>query len=253
MYRLRCSTFLSRSAPIVPTYNVPSLTHAVRFTREALVGIFLGTITTWDDPKIVSANADLAIKHLPLVVVHRSDGSGTTYVWTDYLSKISPEWRSRVGVATSVSWPVGQSSPGNDGVARTIHATPGSIGYLELTYAIASGMPAGQLENSAGRFVDPSVESVTAAAMAALPSVPPDMRFSMTGSDDEKAWPASGTTWAIIDRDMPAGPRRALLVSVRRWVVGKGQADCAALHYAPLPSQLAEAADAKLRRMDAAP
>ena len=140
---------------VVPTYNLPELAHSVRFTPDALAGIFLGDVKTWNDPKIASANADLKLPATPIVVVHRSDGSGTTYVWVDYLSKISPEWKTKVGTATSVNWPVGLGGKGNEGVAGTVRQTPGSIGYVELTYALQNKMPISPIKNQAGSFVEP--------------------------------------------------------------------------------------------------
>jgi phosphate transport system substrate-binding protein len=231
---------------VVPTYNLPTLDRAVRFTPDVLAGIFLGTIKSWNDPKLTALNTGLKLPATPIVVVHRSDGSGTSFVWTDYLSKVSAEWKSKVGSATSVNWPVGLGGRGNEGVAGTVRQTPGAIGYVELTYAIQNKMPAGEVKNRAGHFVAPDIDAVTAAAAGAIATLPDDLRYSITDAAGEKAWPISGTTWAVVYQDMPAGPERAAVVSFLRWTLHDGQKFCPALDYAPLPSELVARADAKL-------
>ena len=238
---------------VVPTYNLPELSHAVRFTPEALAGIFLGDIKTWNDPKITAANADLKLPATPIVVVHRSDGSGTTYVWVDYLSKVSPVWKTKVGTATSVNWPVGLGGKGNEGVAGTVRQTPGSIGYVELTYALQNKMPISAIKNQAGNFVEPSIESVTAAAAGALATIPEDLRYSITNSPGEKAWPVSGTTWAVVYQDMAAGPERKAVAGFLRWAIRDGQTFCGALDYAPLPPELVLRASGKLDLLEPPP
>ncbi|MCL2447749.1 MAG: phosphate ABC transporter substrate-binding protein PstS [Polyangiaceae bacterium] len=237
---------------VVPTYSLAELAHPIRFTPEVLAGIFLGDIKAWNDPKIASTNADLKLPSTPIVVVHRSDGSGTTYVWVDYLSKVSQEWKTKVGTATSVNWPVGLGGKGNEGVAGTVRQTPGSIGYVELTYAIQNKMPVGSIKNAAGNFVEPSIQAVTAAAAGGLSTIPEDLRYSITNSPGDTAWPVSGTTWAVIYKDMPAGPERKALVGFLRWAIHAGQAFCAPLDYAPLPSELVQRADAKLALLEPA-
>ncbi|HEY1957490.1 MAG TPA: phosphate ABC transporter substrate-binding protein PstS [Polyangiaceae bacterium] len=238
---------------VVPTYNLPPLAHAIKFTPDALAGIFLGTIKTWNDPKLTAENGDLNLPATPIVVVHRSDGSGTTYVWTDYLSKISPEWKTKVGNATSVNWPTGLGGRGNEGVSGTVRQTPGAIGYVELTYAMQNKMPAGQVKNRAGQFVDATIDAVTAAAAGAVQSLPEDLRYSITDSPGEKAWPISGTTWAVVYKDMPAGPERTAVVSFLRWTIHDGQKFCAPLDYAQLPPELVARAEAKLDQVEPAP
>jgi len=235
---------------VVPTYNLPPLAHAIHFTPEALAGIYLGEIKTWDDPKIASANADLKLPATKIVVVHRSDGSGTTAVFTDYLSKVSPEWKTKVGSATSVQWPTGLGGKGNEGVAGTVRTTQGAIGYVELTYAIQNKMPAGIMKNHAGNFVEPSIDAVTAAAAGFVPTIPEDLRYSITDSPGEKAWPISGTTWAVLYQDMPAGADRTAVVSFLRWAIHDGQKFCASLDYAALPPALVARADAKLNLVE---
>lgn len=231
---------------VVATYNLPPLAHPIRFTPDALAGAYLGRIKTWNDPEIAKANPDLKLPDTPIAIVHRSDGSGTTYVWVDYLSKISPEWRTKVGTATSVNWPAGIGGKGNEGVAGSVRQTPGALGYVELTYALQNKMPVGSLRNAAGNYVDPSIESVTAAAASALPTLPDDLRYSITNAPGDKAYPVSGTTWAIIYQNLPAGPARSAVVGFLRWVLHDGQKFCGALDYAPLPADLVQRASAKL-------
>jgi phosphate transport system substrate-binding protein len=237
---------------VVPTYNLPTLAHAIQFTPEALTGIFLGDIKNWNDPKIVSANPDLGLPATQIVVVHRSDGSGTTYVWTDYLSKVSPEWKAKVGFATSVNWPTGLGGRGNEGVAGTVKQTPGAIGYVELTYAIQNKMPFGPVKNKSGHFVEASIDAVTSAGASAVATIPDDLRYSITDSPGEKAWPISGTTWAVLYQNMPAGAERTSVVAFLRWTLHDGQKFCAALEYAPLPSELVTLAEAKLNLVEPA-
>ena len=231
---------------VVPTYNLPPLAHAISFTPEVLAGIYLGQIKTWNDPRIASANTDLSLPATAVVVVHRSDGSGTTYVWTDYLSKVSPDWKSKAGSATSVNWPTGLGGRGNEGVAGTVKQTPGAIGYVELTYAIQNKMPAGRVKNRAGNVIEPSIDAVTAAAAGVLAAIPDDLRYSITDAPGDKAWPISGTTWAVVYQNMPAGAERTSVVAFLRWALHDGQKFCAALDYAPLPPGLVARAEAKL-------
>ncbi len=231
---------------VVATYNLPNLAHAIKFTPEALAGVYLGAVKEWDDPAIAKANADLKLPSTPIVVVHRSDGSGTTYVWVDYLSKVSPEWKTKVGVATSVNWPVGLGGKGNEGVSGTVQQTPGAIGYVELTYALQNKMPVGVVKNQAGNFIEPTVAAVTAAAAGALSTIPDDLRYSITNSPASDGYPISGTTWAILYQDMPAGPQRKGAVGFLRWALHDGQKYCAALDYARLPEDLVKKATAKL-------
>ncbi len=238
---------------VVPTYNLPALAHPIKFTPEALAGIYLGEIKTWNDPKLTADNADLNLPSTAIVVVHRSDGSGTTYVWTDYLSKVSPQWKTKVGNATSVNWPTGLGGRGNEGVSGTVRQTPGAIGYVELTYAIQNKMPAGEVKNQAGQFVTASIDAVTAAAAGAVASLPEDLRYSITDAPGEKAWPISGTSWAVLYKDVPAGPERSAVVSFLRWTIHDGQKYCAALDYAALPPELVKRAESKLDQVEPPP
>jgi phosphate transport system substrate-binding protein len=237
---------------VVPTYNLPKLAHAIRFTPDALAGIFLGQVKSWNDPSLTSVNSDLNLPATPIVVVHRSDGSGTTYVWADYLSKVSPEWKSKVGLATSLNWPVGLGGKGNEGVAGAVEQTPGAIGYVELTYAIQNKMPVGQVKNLAGSFVEPSIDAVTEAAAGALATLPDDLRYSITNAPGDKAYPIGGTTWALVYADMPDGAQRKGLIGFLRWILTDGQKFCSPLDYAPLPKELADRALKKLDSLEVA-
>jgi phosphate transport system substrate-binding protein len=235
---------------VVPTYNLPPLPHPVRFTPEALSRIYLGEIKNWRDPRIAAENPDLSLPSSPIVVVHRRDGSGTTYVWTDYLSKVSADWKSKVGASTLVDWPVGIEGLGNEGVADVVRKTPGAIGYVESTYATRNKMPVGLVRNKAGRYVQPSLDSVTAASASVLADLPDDLRYSITDAPGETAWPVSGTTWAVVYGSREAsgetGPDRNATLGFLRWALHDGQRFCADLGYAPLPAELVRRADAKL-------
>ncbi len=231
---------------VVPTYNLPAMAHPIHFTPEVLAGIFLGEIKKWNDPKLVAENKDLSLPATDILVVHRSDGSGTTYIWTDYLSKVSAPWKSKAGTATSVNWPVGVGGRGNEGVAGTVRQTPGALGYVELTYALQNKMPAGLVKNHAGEWVEASIAAVTAAAAGAVKSLPEDLRYSITDSPGAGAWPISGTTWAIVSQGLPEGPERKAVVGFLRWAIHDGQKFCATLDYAPLPPELVAKDDAKL-------
>ena len=184
----------------VPTYNIPGVNAELNFTPDALAGIFLGKITKWNDPTIAGANKGVNLPANDIVVVHRSDGSGTTYIWTDYLSKVSDDWKNKVGKGTSVNWPVGLGGKGNEGVAGLIKQTPNSIGYVELIYAIQNNMPYGTVKNSSGNFVKADLASVTAAAAGAAKDMPADFRVSITNAPGKTAYPISSFTWLLIPR-----------------------------------------------------
>src|SRR6185503_8054842 len=164
----------------VPVYNIPSVKTELKFSGALLADIFLGKVTKWNDPAIAKLNPGVKLPATDIVVVHRSDGSGTTYIWVDYLAKVAPEWKSKVGVATSVNWPVGLGGKGNEGVAGLVTQTPGSLGYVELIYALQNKIAYGAVQNSGGAFVKPTIESVTAAAEAAASNMPEDFRVSIT-------------------------------------------------------------------------
>jgi phosphate transport system substrate-binding protein len=222
----------------VPAYNIPGVTGELKFTPEVLAGIFLGKISSWNDPAIAKANPDIKLPNQEIVVVHRSDGSGTTFIWTDYLSKTSPEWKSAVGSGTSVKWPKGLGGKGNEGVAGSIRQLPGSIGYVELIYAVQNKIPYGSVRNSAGAFVKASLEGVTAAA-ASAPKMPADFRVSITNAPGKDAYPISSFTWLLIPTQSKDPAHGKMLADFLNWMVSDGQSMTNALSYAPLPENVA--------------
>ncbi len=223
----------------VPAYNIPGVTGELKFTPEALAGIFLGKITKWNDKAIASANSGVSLPDRDIIVVHRSDGSGTTYIWTDYLSKISSEWQSQVGKGTSVKWPIGLGGKGNEGVAGSIRQLQGSIGYVELIYAVQNNISYGSVKNSAGNFVKASLDSVTAAA-ASAPKVPDDFRVSITNAPGKDAYPVSSFTWLLIPAQSKDPAKGKILADFLNWMVTDGQKMTAALSYAPLPETVVQ-------------
>ena len=222
----------------VPAYNIPGVTGEVKFTPEILAGIFLGRITNWNDPAISKVNPDLKFPNQEIVVVHRSDGSGTTFIWTDYLSKVSPDWKSQVGADTSVKWPKGLGGKGNDGVAGSIRQLPGSIGYVELIYAVQNKILFGSVRNSAGAFEKASLEGITAAA-ASAPKMPADFRVSITNAPGKDAYPISSFTWLLIPMQSKDAAKGKILADFLNWMVSDGQKTTKDLSYAPLPDNVA--------------
>jgi phosphate transport system substrate-binding protein len=218
----------------VPAYNIPGVTGGLKFTPEALAGIFLGRVTKWNDKSITSANPGVNLPDKDIIVVHRSDGSGTTYIWTDYLSKVSADWQSQVGKGTSVKWPIGLGGKGNEGVAGSIRQLQGSIGYVELIYAVQNNISYGSVKNLAGNFVKASLESVTAAA-AAAPKMPADFRVSITNAPGKDSYPVSSFTWLLIPAQSKDAAKGKILADFLNWMVTDGQKMTAALSYAPLP------------------
>jgi phosphate transport system substrate-binding protein len=223
---------------VVPAYNIPGVTGEVKFTPEALAGIFLGKISKWNDKAITGPNEGVNFPNQDIIVVHRSDGSGTSFIWTDYLSKVSPDWKSQVGSDTSVKWPIGMGGKGNEGVSGMIRQLPGSIGYVELIYAMQNNIPYGSVKNSAGAFVKASLESVTAAA-AAAPKMPADFRVSITNSPGKDAYPISSFTWLLIPAQSKDAANGKILADFLNWMVSDGQKMTSALAYAPLPDSVA--------------
>jgi len=218
----------------VPAYNIPGVTAELKFTQEALAGIFLGKVTKWNDKAITSANPGVNLPDRDIIVVHRSDGSGTTYIWTDYLSKISADWQGQVGKGTSVKWPIGLGGKGNEGVAGSIRQLQGSIGYVELIYAVQNNITYGSVKNGAGNFVKASLESVTAAA-ASVPKMPEDFRISITNAPGKDAYPISSFTWLLIPAQSKDAAHGKILADFLSWMVTDGQKMTPALSYAPLP------------------
>ena len=221
----------------VPAYNVPGVTGEVKFTPEALAGIFMGRISKWNDKAITSANPGVNFPDKEIIVVHRSDGSGTTFIWTDYLSKVSPEWKSQVGADTSVKWPIGMGGKGNEGVAGLIRQLSGSIGYVELIYAVQNNIPYGSVRNSSGSFVKASLQGVTAAA-ASAPKMPADFRVSITNAPGKDAYPISSFTWLLIPQQSKDAAKGKILNDFLNWMVTDGQKMTTALSYAPLPDNV---------------
>ena len=232
----------------IPTYNIPGVTADLNFTPEALAGIFLGKITKWNDPAITGANNGVNLPANEIVVIHRSDGSGTTYIWTDYLSKISSDWKSQVGTGTSVKWPLGLGGKGNEGVAGMIRQMPGAIGYIELIYAVQNKIPYGVVKNAAGSFVKASLESVTAAA-ASVKSMPADFRVSITNAPGKDAYPISSFTWLLIPAQSKDATKGKILADFLNWMVDDGQKMTADLTYAPLPESVASKVRAEIKQV----
>jgi phosphate transport system substrate-binding protein len=223
---------------VVPAYNIPGVSGEVKFTPDALAGIFLGKISKWNDKAITSANPGVNFPDKEIIVVHRSDGSGTTFIWTDYLSKISPEWKGQVGSDTSVKWPVGLGQKGNEGVAGSLRQMSGAIGYVELIYAVQNNIPYGSVRNAAGVFVKASLEGVTAAA-ASAPKMPADFRVSITNAPGKDAYPISSFTWLLIPAQSKDAAKGKILADFLNWMVTDGQKMTSALAYAPLPDNVA--------------
>ena len=183
---------------VVPVYNIPGVKQELKFTGQVLANITLGKITKWNDPAIAKLNAGVTLPGTDIVVAHRSDGSGTTFIWVDYLSKVSPEFQKSVGVGTSVKWPVGVGGKGNEGVSGLVSQTPGALGYVELIYALQNSIPYGAVQNSSGNFVRASIDAVTAAAAAAAANMPADFRVSITNPPGKDAYPIASFTWLLL-------------------------------------------------------
>jgi phosphate transport system substrate-binding protein len=223
---------------VVASYNIPGVTAELNFTPEALAGIYLGKITKWNDDKITSANPGVKLPASDIVVIHRSDGSGTTYCWTDYLSKVSPDWKQKVGTNTSVNWPTGLGGAKSDGVAGLIKQTPNSLGYIELTYAIQNKLPYGKVKNTAGAFVKADLASVTAAASGAAANMPADFRVSIVNAPGKNAYPISTFTWLLIPSQIKDGAKQKNIKDFLTWMLGPGQKMAEALDYAALPTSV---------------
>jgi phosphate transport system substrate-binding protein len=222
---------------VVPAYNIPGVTGDVKFTPQALADIFLGKITSWNDKAITAANPGMNFPNQDIIVLHRSDGSGTTYIFTDYLSKVSPEWQGGASKGTSVKWPKGLGGKGNEGVAGMIRQMPGSIGYIELIYAVQNKIPYGTVQNSSGSFVKASLASVTAAA-ASAPKMPADFRVSITNAPGKDSYPISSFTWLLIPAKSKDAAKGKILADFLSWMVSDGQKMTADLTYAPLPDSV---------------
>ncbi|TAN12223.1 MAG: phosphate ABC transporter substrate-binding protein PstS [Chitinophagaceae bacterium] len=236
------------SGAVVISYNIPGVTDTLKLTPDVIAGIYLGQITKWNDPKITSINPGVQLRAMLIAVAHRSDGSGTTNIFTDYLSKISSEWQSKVGKGTAVNWPVGLGGKGNEGVSGLIKQTPGGIGYIELAYAIQNKMLFAKIENKSGNYITPSIASTSAAGNVQLPA---DSKVSLTNTDAANGYPISGFTWALIykeqDYNNRSEKRAENLLNLLWWNIHQGQQYCPGLYYAPLSPEATTVAENILR------
>jgi phosphate transport system substrate-binding protein len=239
---------------VAVTYNLPALGDTkLRFDGNLLVDIFMGRVTKWNDRKIAALNPGVKLPDLDLIVVHRSDGSGTTYVFTDYLNKFSREWKDKVGYATSVSWPTGLGGKGNEGVTQQVKQIEGALGYVELIYAISNNLPYAQMKNASGNFVTPSLESVTAAAAGAKLEKDTDFRVSVTNASGAQAYPISSFTWLLVKKDNKDPAKAKLIRDFLAWMITpEAQALASQLHYAPLPAPVVALVEARLPTLKAA-
>jgi phosphate transport system substrate-binding protein len=225
---------------VVPIYNLEGLSASLKFTGPVLAEIVLGKIRTWNDPALVKLNAGVTLPNTAITFVHRSDGSGTTFVWADYLSKVSPEFKQKVGADSSLNWPVGVGGKGNEGVAGMVRQTPGSLGYVELVYALQNKIATGAVQNSAGAFITPSVDSVTAAAAGAVANMPSDFRVSITNAPGADAYPVASFTWLLVYQDPPEKAHARIMKEFLRWALTDGQRFAPELGYARLPQPVVD-------------
>jgi phosphate transport system substrate-binding protein len=230
---------------VVPAYNIPGVNAELKFTGDILADIFLGKITSWNDARITKINPGVNLPGQTITVVHRSDGSGTSYIWTDYLSKISPDWQNQVGKGTSVRWPVGIGGKGNEGVSGAVRQLPGSIGYIELIYALQNKIPFGVVQNSSKNFVKASLESTTAAATGV--KMPADFRVSITNPPGKNAYPIASFTWLLIPTNPSDANKDKILKEFLSWMLEQGQTMTQALSYAPLPAEVVEKEKAAIK------
>ena len=234
---------------VVLTYNVAGVPTGLKFTPQAIAGIFLGKITKWNDAELAGANPGVTLPKEDIVVVHRADGSGTSFIFTDYLSKVSTDWKAKVGSGTSVNWPVGLGGKGNEGVTGLVKQTPSSIGYVELIFALSNNLPFGDVKNAAGKVVKPSLESVKAAAAAAASNMPDDFRVSITNAQGADVYPISSMTWLLIYQKQKDAEKGKKLVAFLRWMMRDGQQYAPALFYAPLPKAVVAKEEEALTRV----
>jgi phosphate transport system substrate-binding protein len=231
---------------VVVTYNVASITRPLNLSAEVLADIFLGKIKKWDDAKIKQDNAGVSLPAADITVVHRADGSGTSYVFTDYLSKVSPEWKEKVGTDKSPKWPVGQGGKGNEGVTGQIKQQPNTIGYVELAYAVQNNLPTALIKNAGGKFIAPSIDAVTAAAASTSAQTPDDLRVSITNAAGENAYPISSYTYILAYKDQKSAEKGKALVDFLWWGIHDGEQFAKDLQYAPLPAEIVKRAEAKI-------
>jgi len=233
----------------VPIYNIPNVSTQLKFSGAVLANIFLGKVTRWNDAAITALNPGVSLPGSAITVVHRSDGSGTTYIWVDYLAKVSPEWKTKVGVATSVNWPSGVGAKGNEGVSGLVSQTPGSIGYVELIYATQNKISHGSVQNMAGEFVSASEASVTAAAAAAAGQMPADFRVSITNAPGKGVYPISSFTWLLLYENAKDKNQAKVMVDFLKWALSDGQKLAGPLGYAPLPAEVVKLELAQLAKV----
>ncbi len=231
---------------VVVTYNLPKVGKGLKLTPEVLSDIYLGNITKWNDSKITAINSSLALPNEAIFVTHRSDGSGTTNIFTGYLTKVSDSWKSKVGQGTSVNWPVGLGGKGNEGVAGLVKQTEGSIGYVELAYAEKNNLPYAALKNKAGNFVEPTFDAVSAAAAGFIKNMPADLRVEITNADGKNSYPISGFTWLLIYQNMKDKTKAKAIVNFLKWAVTDGEKYTKELYYAPLPKEVVKLDEKKI-------
>jgi len=234
---------------VVPVYNIPGVDAELKFTGAVLAEIFMGKITKWNDAAIAALNPGVKLPDSDIAVVHRADGSGTTYIFADYLAKVSPAWKKTVGVNTSVKWPVGVGGKGNEGVAGQVKQQPGAIGYVELIYAIQNKIDYGQVRNSSGRFVKASLGGVTASASAAAAAMPKDFRVSITNAPGPDVYPISSFTWLLVYENQKDKAKGKIITDFMHWMLADGQKYCADLGYAPLPREVVALEEAAIARV----
>ncbi|HWX54093.1 MAG TPA: phosphate ABC transporter substrate-binding protein PstS [Verrucomicrobiae bacterium] len=231
---------------VAPFYNLPSVKQDLKFTPDVLADIFLGKITKWNDPRLAKANPGVKFPDTEILVVHRSDSSGTTYIFTDFLSKVSDEWKTKVGKNTAVNWPVGLGGKGSEGVTGTVKQTEGSIGYVELLYATENHIPFGSVQNAAGQFVKASLESTTAAA-ASVQEMPDDFRVSITNAPGKTSYPIASFTWLLVPVQWSDAGKKKVMIDFLNWMVDKGEPMASSLQYAPLPENVAKKVKARIK------
>ena len=231
---------------VVITYNLQGISKPLRFSPDVIADIFLGKIKKWNDPKIVADNAGVTLPASDITVVHRSDGSGTSAVFTDYLSKVSAEWKEKVGTGTSPSWPTGIGGKGNEGVTGQVKSTPNTIGYIELAYAVQNKLPVAEIKNASGSFVAPSIDAVSAAASASAANTPEDLRVSITNAAGAQAYPISSYTYILVYKEQKDAAKGKVLVDFLWWGIHDGEAFAKELQYAPLPADIVKRAEGKI-------
>jgi phosphate transport system substrate-binding protein len=236
---------------VVITYNLQGITQPLRFSPEVIADIFLGKIKKWNDPKITADNPGVTLPASDITVVHRAEGSGTSAVFTDYLSKVSAEWKEKVGAGTSPSWPIGMGGKGNEGVTGQVKSTPNTIGYVELAYAVQNKLPVGQVKNASGVFITPSIDTVTAAAAASAANMPDDLRVSITNAAGPDAYPISSYTYVLLYKNQKDAAKGKALVNFLWWGIHDGESFAKDLQYAPLPADIVKRAEAKINSVTA--